>query len=192
MHDTLLQSFHGLLLQFQARNLLRGRAEDVAQVLDMALHDAAQAIVEARDTVQDMRSSTVITNELAEAVELLGKGLAEEQRAEKKIATSFSVQVVGRSQELHPILRDEVYRITAEALRNAFRHAQAHRIEAEIMYDARRLRVRVRDDSIGMDASFFHEGRAGHWGVPGMRERAKVWGENWKCAASTGPARSWN
>jgi len=185
LHDTLLQSFHGLLLQFQgARNLLRGRAEDVAQVLDIALDGAAQAITEARDTVQEMRSSTVIRNELAQAVEALGKALAEQQKAANGDATEFSVEVEGASQELHPILRDEVYRITGEALRNAFRHARARRIEVEIRYDARKLRVRVRDDGAGMDASVLQQGRMGHFGLGGMRERAQsiggqleVWSE---------------
>jgi signal transduction histidine kinase len=80
----------------------------------------------------------------------------------------------GTPQELHPILRDEVYRIAGEGLRNAFRHAQARRIEVEIRYDERELRVRIRDDGRGIDASMLgHEGRAGHWGLPGMRERAK-------------------
>ena len=174
LHDTLLQSFHGLLLQFQgARNLISARADNAVQILDTALDAAARAITEARDTVQDMRSSTVITNELAQAVELLGKELAEEQRATNGHATTFAVDVQGTSRELHPILRDEVYRITAEAVRNGFRHARARKIDVEIHYDARRLRVRVRDDGIGMEESVLKAGRAGHWGLAGMRERAK-------------------
>ena len=177
LHDTLLQSFHGLLMQFQsARNLLRGRAEDVAQVLDRALDDAARAITEARDTVQSMRSSTVVTNELAKAVRVLGDELAQQQRSANEDETAFSVEVEGASRELHPIVRDEVYRITVEALRNAFRHAHARRIEVEILYDIRKLRIRVRDNGIGMDASVLGEGREGHWGLPGMRERAKAIG----------------
>ena len=74
--------------------------------------------------------------------------------------------------------------MTGEAMRNAFRHARARRIEVEIRYDTRELRVRVRDDGIGMDASVLQEGRTGHYGLPGMRERAKsiggqleVWSE---------------
>jgi len=63
------------------------------------------------------------------------------------------VEVEGTPQNLHPILRDEVYRIAGEALRNAFRHAQAERIEVEIRYDERHLRLRVRDDGKGIDAS---------------------------------------
>jgi len=69
-------------------------------------------------------------------------------------------------------------------LRNAFRHARARRIEVEIRYDSSQLRVRVRDDGVGIDASVLQEGRAGHYGLPGMRERAKsiggqleVWSE---------------
>jgi signal transduction histidine kinase/ligand-binding sensor domain-containing protein len=177
LHDTLLQSFQGLLLQFQAaRNMLRGRAEEVAHVLDTALVDAGQAITEARDTVQNIRSSTVITNELAKAIRVLAEELAGQQREAHGDAAAFSIEVEGAVQELHPILRDEIFRITGEALRNAFRHARARRIEVEIRYDTRKLRVRVRDDGIGIDAKVIEAGRTGHWGLPGMRERAKAIG----------------
>jgi signal transduction histidine kinase len=94
--------------------------------------------------------------------------------------------VEGAAQDLQPSLRDEIYRIAGEALRNAFRHALARRIEVEIRYDARQFRVRVRDDGIGIDADMLSQGgRAGHWGLRGMRERAKsiggqleVWSEH--------------
>ena len=185
LHDTLLQSFQGLLLRFQAAvNLLPGRAADARQVLEAAVDDAAQAITEARDAVQGIRSSTELTNELSKAVEVLGNSLAEQQRAANGGAPAFSVEVEGESRDLQPILRDEVYRLTGEGMRNAFRHAQARRIEVEIRYHTRELRVRVRDDGIGIDASVLQEGRAGHYGLPGMRERAKsigghldVWSE---------------
>jgi len=124
----------------------------------------------------DLRSSTVVTNDLARAIEGLGEELAEQQRTATAKAAALSVEAEGASQELRPIVRDEVYRITGEALRNAFRHARAQRIEVEVRYDARKLRVRVRDDGTGMDASVVHEGRAGHYGLPGMRERARAIG----------------
>ena len=186
LHDTLLQSFHGLLLRFQgARNLLPKRPADAERVLDAALDDAARAITEARDAVQNMRASTVMTNDLANAIEALAAELAEEHRANGD-AAAFTVGVEGRSQDLPPILRDEVYRITGEALRNAFRHARAQRIEVEIRYEARQLQVRVRDDGVGIDAGVVsQEGRSGHFGMKGMRERAKgiggqleVWSEH--------------
>jgi len=61
-----------------------------------------------------------------------------------------------------------------ELLRNAFRHARAHRIEVEVRYDDGLLRVRIRDDGIGIDPKVLEPGgRAGHFGLPGVRERAQ-------------------
>jgi len=186
LHDTLLQSFHGLLPRFQAvQNLLPGRIAEAQQVLKTAVDDAAQAITEARDAVQDLRSSTTVTNDLAKALEALGEELRAYQTSANGAATDFSVRVDGTPQDLHPILRDEIYRITGEALRNAFHHARARRIEVEIEYDTRQVRTRVRDDGIGIDATVLsQEGCPGHCGLRGMRERSKgidgqldVWSE---------------
>jgi signal transduction histidine kinase len=74
-------------------------------------------------------------------------------------------------------VRDEIYRIAGESLRNAFRHADAKAIEVDLCYDERQLRLRVRDDGKGIDPRFLSEqGQAGHYGIPGMRERAKLLG----------------
>ena len=115
-----------------------------------------------------------ITNDPAHALGILGVELAGEQRAAHGDATALSVVIEGKPRELNPTLRDEIDRIAGEALRNAFRHARARRIEVEIRYGARQLRVRVRDDGIGIDAAILNQARrAGHWGLPGMREGAK-------------------
>ena len=87
-------------------------------------------------------------------------------------SATFDVRVQGSSRDLHPILRDEVYRIALEALRNAFKHAEAHAIEAEILYRDS-LTVRIRDDGKGIDPAVMKEGVSGHYGLPGMRERAE-------------------
>jgi signal transduction histidine kinase len=74
-------------------------------------------------------------------------------------------------------VRDEIYLIASEALRNAFRHAEAKQIEVELRYDERQLRLRIRDDGKGIDSNFLTaEGRVGHFGPHGMRERAKLIG----------------
>jgi signal transduction histidine kinase len=87
------------------------------------------------------------------------------------------MEVEGTPRDLHPVLRDEVYRITGEALRNAFRHGRAQRIEVEILYGERWLRLRVRDDGKGIDPKLLSgDGLAGHYGLHGMRERAKLVG----------------
>ena len=79
--------------------------------------------------------------------------------------------------DLAPLIGDEVYWIVAEALRNAFRHAEARRTEVRIHYDKRRLRVVVQDDGRGIDAQFLSAGgRTGHHGLSGMYERARLVG----------------
>src|SRR5262249_61520522 len=102
------------------------------------------------------------TNDLAEAVRALGEELATQDSA------AFHLVVEGAARALKPVLRDEVYRITREALRNAFRHARARRVETEIVYGERAFRMRIRDDGEGIDHATLEEGRAGHYGLQGM------------------------
>jgi ligand-binding sensor domain-containing protein/signal transduction histidine kinase len=176
LHDTLLQSFHGVMFRFQAaRNMLPRRAEEAMEALDGALERTEQAIAEGRDAIHSLRSSTVATNELAQAVTALGAEMSQEMRHEPSSQDSarFHVVVEGPPQDLHPILRDEVYAIVREAVRNAFRHAQARNIEVEIRYSGSWFQLRIRDDGKGIDPGIAAEGRAGHYGVPGMRERAR-------------------
>ena len=176
LHDTLLQSFHGLLLRFQAAyNLFPTRPDEAVKTLGSAIDQAAEAITEGRDAVQGLRASTVETNDLALAINTLGEDLATGETNPN--AAEFRVGVEGTPRNLHPILRDEVYRIAGEALRNAFKHAQARHIEVELRYDERQFRLRVRDDGKGIDAKLLNEGeRPGHYGLRGMRERAKLMG----------------
>jgi signal transduction histidine kinase len=174
LHDTPLQSFHGLMFQFQAaRNMLPRRPEEAVQALDGALVRAEQAIAESRDAIQDLRSEPAAQSDLAHYLRAVGKELASSHDG-KRDSPNFSVTVEGKRQALSPILQDGVCRIAREVLRNAFRHAGAREIEAEIRYDHRVLRLCIRDDGKGIDPKVLEEGgRAGHWGLTGIRERAK-------------------
>ncbi len=176
LHDTLLQSFEGALLLFHAAtNLLPGRPDEAKNKLKYVIERAAEAITEGRNAVQGLRSSTEETNDLAGALNALGVELAADET--NRNPPLLRVEVEGETRDLHPILRDEVYRIVGEALRNAFRHAQASRIEVEIRYDPRKMRVRIRDDGKGIEPEVVAAGgRAGHWGIRGMCERAKLIG----------------
>jgi signal transduction histidine kinase/ligand-binding sensor domain-containing protein len=176
LHDTLLQSFQALLLVLQTvRNVLPGRPEEAAQRLDSAIDQTAQAITEGRDAVHELRLSTVVANDLAQAIGTLGADLAAQETNHKAVV--FGVEVEGTPRNLQPILRDEVYRIASEALRNAFRHAEAQRIEVEIRYDDRQFRMRVRDDGMGIAPKVLtRDGRAGHYGLQSMRERSTLIG----------------
>jgi signal transduction histidine kinase/ligand-binding sensor domain-containing protein len=173
LHDTLLQSFQGLILRFQTVvELLPACPHEAKQALERALERADQAMSEGRDAVHDLRSATVVDTDLAQAV----TAIAEEFRTSdaNPKAARFSIVAEGRPRKLRLIPRDEICRIAREALWNAFKHAQARLIETEITYSWSTFRLRVRDDGIGIQPQVLDQGgRAGHWGMPGMRERAK-------------------
>jgi signal transduction histidine kinase/ligand-binding sensor domain-containing protein len=175
LHDTLLQSFQGLLLRFQSvAKLLPERPKEARQRLDSAIEQAAEAITEGRDAVQGLRSSAFETNDLANAISAIAKELTGDTSAAESPIIDLEVEGVPR--RLNPVVRDEAYRIAGEALRNAFRHAQARRITVEIRYDKRQFRLRVRDDGTGINQDTMQRQPSGHFGLPGMRERAEIVG----------------
>jgi PAS domain S-box-containing protein len=173
LHDTLLQSFQGVLLKFSVlKYLIQDRPAEAEEQLDRMVEQARQAITEGRDAVLGLRSSTVIANDLARAITTFGEALAGDAGSPE-----FCVHVEGNPRDLLPLVRDEAYRIASEALRNAFRHASARRIEVEVHYDNEEVRLRVRDDGTGIDPKIVDAGeRVGHHGMTGMRERAKLAG----------------
>src|SRR4029453_5479666 len=89
---------------------------------------------------------------------------------------AIDVEVEGTARNLNPVVRDEAYRIASEALLNACRHAQARQIKVEIQYEKRQFRLQVRDDGKGIDEEIIRQQPAGHYGLPGMRERAEIVG----------------
>jgi signal transduction histidine kinase/ligand-binding sensor domain-containing protein len=177
LHDTLLQALHGLMFRFQAaRNMLPGRPEQAMQAFDGAIARTEQAIAESRNAIQDLRSEPIAQSDLVELLTEMGQELATFENANCD-APVFRVIVEGERRRLSPILQAEVYGIARELLRNAFQHSSAHRIEAEIRYEDHLFRLRVRDDGKGMDPKVLKTGgRPGHWGLPGVRERAQKLG----------------
>jgi signal transduction histidine kinase/ligand-binding sensor domain-containing protein len=175
LHDTMLQTFQGVLLKFHGLSVMLADRPEGQQKLEGLLEQGQQAVDEGREAVLGLRSSTVIANDLARAFTTLGEELAAKQDSHNPVA--FQVEVEGETRDLHPILRDEVYRIAREALRNAFQHSGAARIEVRIHYDDRLFWVCIQDNGKGIDPKVLDAGRReGHYGLPGMHERAKLAG----------------
>src|SRR5262249_59782414 len=162
LHDTLLQSFQGVLLKFHAVTYVMDRPAEARETLATVIEQARQAITEGRDAVRGLRSSSILSNNIAGELGVLGDELAEQT---EERSPDFYVLVEGAPRDLAPLVREEAYRITGEALRNAFLHAHASRIEVEVRYDAQQFRLRVRDNGKGIDAKVLSEGRDGHYGL---------------------------
>jgi signal transduction histidine kinase len=161
-------------------NLLSSGSGKAKERLEQTMTRMDQAIAEGRDAVYDLRSSATTTNDLADAVRALCNELTSPD------AGAFQLTVKGAPRDLHPIIRDELYRITREALRNAFTHARAHLVEAEIIYAERYFRLRIRDDGQGIEPAMLEQGRTGHYGLPGMRERGRQIGAEFKIWSKVG------
>jgi signal transduction histidine kinase len=173
LHDTLLQNFHGLMFQFQAAsNLMLRRPDEARQSLDDAIGETKKALAESREAIQDLRSEPIAKGNLAELLMLTSRELAGPNG--NGHSPVFDLIEEGERQPLSSTVSDDVCRIALELMRNAYQHAHAQRIESEIRYGNSVFRLRIRDDGRGIDPKMLREGgRAGHWGLRGLRERAE-------------------
>ncbi len=174
LHDTLLQSFQGLMLRFQTVDrMLPARPNEAKAMLDEALDRADDALAESREAIQNIRSFPRQHPRLTRALALLLEQVQSEMSHNGRGQPSCSIVVEGFEQALRDDVTEEICRIAHEALRNVFQHARASHLEIEISFRDVELWLSFRDDGAGIEPSVLKAGaRSGHWGLIGMRERA--------------------
>ena len=180
LHDTLLQGFQGLVLRFQAI-MERLPADQPARAqIGETLERADEVLIAGRDRVSQLRA--LEAGDLAVA-------LASAARAASVHANArFHFLVRGTARPVHPIVMEELDAIGAEAITNAFRHANADTIQATLNYGQTGVTLDIADDGVGIDSQVLAQGgREGHFGFTGMRERAEKLGA--KLAISSEPGR---
>ena len=128
---------------------------------------AAEVSIDGRERVRDLQSAIGSGEDLVRAFWHVREQFAGEY------ANDFRVVVEGAPRPLDAGVSHEVFSIGREALINAFWHARARTIEMQIDFGANELRLRVRDDGVGIEETILAAGgSSGHWGLTGMRERA--------------------
>lgn len=167
LHDTLLQGFLSASMQLHVADDRLPQTSPAKPLVRRVLELMKDVIDESRNTVKGLRSPNTGPLELDVAFSRVPEELGCKQ------SLDFRVIVEGQSRRLSPFIRDDVYRMGREALVNAFRHSGANTIQVELEYGSRQLRLMVRDDGCGIDEQVLRSGREGHWGLPGMRERAE-------------------
>jgi signal transduction histidine kinase len=168
IHDNLAQQMSGISVQLEvvARTMPSG-AEAARTHLDRARQQVRHGLAEARRYVWDLRSPALENNDLPTALSETAR------RVTNETAIQAQVEVNGTFRPLPPLVQDNLLRIGQEAMNNAVQHAQAQRIFVNLVFDARRVQLSVRDDGRGFDNQAAGNGRAGHFGLIGMRERAE-------------------
>jgi signal transduction histidine kinase/ligand-binding sensor domain-containing protein len=165
IHDTLVQTIQGSKMVAddaldEATDFPRMR-----QAMERLSVWLGQATEEGRAALNSLRTSTTQTNDLAASF----RRALNECRIQGFPDTVFVED--GKATEMHPIVRDEIYRIGYEAIRNACQHSEATRIEVHLSY-SRDLTLRIADNGKGIGPAVIAQGKEGHYGLQGMRERA--------------------
>ena len=167
LHDTLLQSIQGLILKFHVVAKHMARDDAAGDALNKALDQADVILAEGRDRVRNLRDSAS-PGDLSAAF----CRLVDDSYYDSKVRIETVVE--GNVRELNAMVQEECYAIGREALLNALTHSGGLHIEVEITYDFRKFRLRIRDDGRGIDPGILGKGgRTDHWGLQGMRERAR-------------------
>lgn len=175
LHDTLLQGFLGATMRLQAvSNLLPAPSEKVKENLDNVLDQIDVVLEEGRRAIWDIQSASVGENDLIQSFTIAGDELT------KTYTANFTLTIEGQCRPLQPLVRHQIYRIGREALINAFRHSQATKIELQIEYTSKYLRLVVRDNGCGINPDYLNEGRFGHLGLSGMSDYAEKIGTELK------------
>ncbi|RZT10327.1 Histidine kinase-, DNA gyrase B-, and HSP90-like ATPase [Duganella sp. CF402] len=175
LHDTFLQSVQALILRLDV--VSAGLPEDARSKLEPILDQANDTIVEGRDQVYELRTGRV--DDVESATEEAGRQLRNEHPA-----TSFGFAVAGARRKLRDTVAEEACEIAREALRNAFHHAAADRVEALVIYDREHFTLQISDDGKGLAPDA--ESKQKHYGLTGMRERAVRAGGKLEIGAAPG------
>jgi signal transduction histidine kinase/ligand-binding sensor domain-containing protein len=178
LHDTLLQTIQGS--KMVADDALDEAADfdRLRQAMQRLSAWLGKAVDEGRKALNALRTSATQTNDLAESF----RRASQDCRPNDAMDVHFSVE--GACVEMHPIVRDEVYRIGYEAIRNACAHSRASRVNVHLVYAKDHLALRIDDDGMGFDAQA--AAKSGHFGLQGMRERAQRIGAGLTVATAVG------
>jgi signal transduction histidine kinase len=124
----------------------------------------AVSLPEARPQVEESSNHSLTTDHLAVEFSRIGQEIPEGSQIK------FRIVLEGHSQPLHPLIREQAYRIGREALLNAFRHAEASQIELYIESAPKGLRIAVRDNGKGISAELLRTGCNGLSWIKGLAE----------------------
>lgn len=177
LHDTLSQGLTGLVLQLEAikAHLEAGRGERAVAIIEQSLARARSTLADSRSVIDDLRA--------------VPAGMPEAMRAK----TERFTQATGIPCELSlalgdttppPNTSDHLLRVLNEALTNVTRHAQAGQVWVRLEAKNNHLELEIRDDGQGFEPGIVTG--AGHYGLLGMRERARLVGGTLEIESGTG------
>ncbi|MBV9021646.1 MAG: GAF domain-containing sensor histidine kinase [Chloroflexi bacterium] len=171
IHDTLAQGLAAVTLQLETADaFVETRPKRAHEAIQRALSLARRNLEEARRSVMDLRSAPLQDHPLPEALQALAA-------SEIGCTVKYTYTPASSFPVLPARIEAALYRIAQEALANARKHANAQHIELTLEADAAEVRLLVQDDGCGFSPETVAQGvSAGHFGLSGIAERAKLLG----------------
>jgi signal transduction histidine kinase/ligand-binding sensor domain-containing protein len=170
IHDTLAQGFVAVSVQLELiAQLMHSSAAAAKEQLEQTRAMVRSSLEDARISIWELRSQTAAQEDLA--TRLLK--MADEVVARAGSQARTQMQVNGTYRPLEPDAEREVVRIAREAVTNAVRHGSPATILLRLVYDQGMFGMEIRDDGRGF-AGTPADGSKGHFGLTGMRERARA------------------
>ncbi|MBM3125288.1 MAG: sensor histidine kinase [Chloroflexi bacterium] len=168
LHDTLAQGLAGLILQLEAvdTHLSRGQMERAQKIAVQAMERARSTLSDARHAIDDLRNDHSNID-----VEAVLRAEAERFTSATGIACDLDVEITSK---IPGPLAEHVLKIVSEGLTNIARHARAKNVDLQVEAHNGLLEMQIRDDGSGFDTNQI--GKSGHYGLIGMRERARLAG----------------
>jgi signal transduction histidine kinase/ligand-binding sensor domain-containing protein len=163
LHDTLLQTIQGSKLVADHARVSVFDPDKTRNLLNQLSDWLGRASLEGRTALESLHATKA--GDLTEAL----RAIVEDFRTNCDI--EFSLSHSGPTGDMIPLVRDEVYWIGYEAIRNAIRHSGARHIDIHLVSN-HELELRIIDDGQGIAEDTLSHGKAGHFGLKGMRERA--------------------
>ena len=168
MHDTLAQGFAGIAFQLEAvADKLNEAPTQAQQHLNLALSMVRHSLVEARRSVMNLRSAALESCDVASALAETARQMMGHRSVDVNVQTS------GPPRMLSPKIEDNLLRVGQEAVTNSLKHSQATQIRIVLDYQPTFVRLSVHDNGQGFEPNGLMAANGGHFGLIGMRERAK-------------------
>jgi signal transduction histidine kinase/ligand-binding sensor domain-containing protein len=167
LHDTLLQGFQGLVLQFHGAVKNLRHDDPLYTKLEQVLEHADQVLTDSRLSIHDLRDKGTEDLQLPDLLSNFGRQM------EQDYTTCLVLSVTGECRTVDPAITREMYFVGREAISNAFRHSGASQIDVNVSYGKFDVTLTVQDNGKGMNPLLPRNAQLGHWGLIGMQERAE-------------------
>jgi signal transduction histidine kinase len=184
LHDNLVQEMMGISLQLEIADEVTPPGSSAKGPLQRALDLSRTALANGRSALHILRQRPFNAADIESTLR---------DTVQSMTGSHVGIQIIssGIERPIQPVPGEEMVQIVREALRNAIRHAGQNNVIVNSQYGDHYHQFAVQDDGPGMSEGILQGGKPGHFGIPGMRERAARIGASLIVSSSPSTGTQW-